>query len=64
VLWSDNYVSLLPGESLSVTLSFAVEDACADGGTHACSTTPPLRLQASGWNVPLTRLALRTHTRA
>jgi exo-1,4-beta-D-glucosaminidase len=42
VLWSDNYVSLLPHESKTLTARFQVEDLKGE--------TP--RLTMNGWNVP------------
>jgi mannosylglycoprotein endo-beta-mannosidase len=61
VFWSDNYVSLLPGEALDVDLSFALSDAygCIIDGCVSAMPLPPLRLEASGWNVALTRLPLQ-----
>ena len=41
ILWSDNDVTLWPGESLTLTARYAAQ-----------GTTAPV-LQASGWNVPM-----------
>jgi hypothetical protein len=41
VLWDDNYLSLLPGESREVTATFAAKDAGKDKPT----------LEVGGWNV-------------
>ena len=46
VLWEDNYVSLLPGETRVITASYAVRDL---GGA-------PPQLVVSGWNVRRTAL--------
>jgi mannosylglycoprotein endo-beta-mannosidase len=63
VFWSNNYVSLLPLETLGVDLSFALHDARGCGCCDECDVSapplPPLRLEASGWNVPLTSLPLQ-----
>ena len=48
VLWEDNYFSLLPGESRSVTAIFAVEDL--HGGEAA--------LEVGGWNVKASDAAI------
>jgi hypothetical protein len=49
VTWSDNYVTLLPGEALDITFDWDVRVAGA--AAAACE------LQASGWNTPLVREA-------
>jgi exo-1,4-beta-D-glucosaminidase len=41
VLWEDNYVSLLPGETRTISATYAVRDL---GGS-------PPRLLVTGWNV-------------
>jgi exo-1,4-beta-D-glucosaminidase len=41
VLWDDNYVSLLPGETRTITATYRVRDL---GGS-------PPRLVVTGWNV-------------
>ena len=45
VLWEDNYLSLLPGETRVVTATYRVRDL---------GSAPP-RVVVSGWNVRLTR---------
>jgi exo-1,4-beta-D-glucosaminidase len=41
VLWEDNYVSLLPGETRTITATYRLRDL---GGS-------PPRLVVAGWNV-------------
>ncbi|NLH47841.1 MAG: glycosyl hydrolase family 2 [Myxococcales bacterium] len=48
ILWSDNYVSLLPGETRELTASFRARDA----GEGA------LALEIDGWNVPPVKVEL------
>jgi hypothetical protein len=57
VFWRDNYVSLLPGEAMDVRFAFALRDAAAPLRDPA-APLPKLRLEASGWNVPLVSLPL------
>jgi len=40
IYWSDNYFSLLPGESKTITAAHAPR--------------PSLRVEVEGWNVPVT----------
>jgi hypothetical protein len=47
VLYSDNYFSLLPGESKRVTLAFPVKSAAGN----------QVSLQVEGWNVTAAELA-------
>ena len=46
LLMSDNYVSLLPGEGVELTL------------TTAAGASPPARIEASGWRVRPASVAL------
>jgi exo-1,4-beta-D-glucosaminidase len=48
ILWQDNDISLMPGETRTVTVSYRVADLAG--------TEPALRL--TGWNVPRTSIPL------
>jgi exo-1,4-beta-D-glucosaminidase len=52
VLWDDNYISLLPGESRTVTASIAPEDLHGDEAT----------VEVSGWNVKTSTASAATNS--
>lgn len=49
VLWSDNYVALLPGEKRILSAEFETDDDACD-----------LALRVDGWNVPRAVLPITT----
>jgi exo-1,4-beta-D-glucosaminidase len=50
ILWSDNDVTLWPGESLTLSVHFATPRAATPGGATPGGATPVV--EVSGWNVP------------
>jgi exo-1,4-beta-D-glucosaminidase len=50
ILWSDNDVTLWPGESLTLSAHFATPRAATPGGAIPGGATPVV--EVSGWNVP------------
>jgi exo-1,4-beta-D-glucosaminidase len=58
ILWSDNDVTLWPGESLTLTAHFATPGAATPGGATPAAATPVV--EVSGWNVPALSVAART----
>jgi exo-1,4-beta-D-glucosaminidase len=56
ILWSDNDVTLWPGESLTLTARFATPGAATPG-----AATPVVEL--SGWNVPTQSVPVTVESR-
>ncbi len=67
ILWSDNDVTLWPGESLTLTARFATPGAPTPGtampGAAMPGAAPPV-VEVSGWNVPTQSVPVAAESRA
>jgi exo-1,4-beta-D-glucosaminidase len=52
ILWSDNDVTLWPGESVTLTARFAIMGAETPAPTGGPLAGPSVLVEARGWNVP------------
>jgi exo-1,4-beta-D-glucosaminidase len=52
ILWSDNDVTLWPGESVTLTARFAIMGAETPAPTRGPLAGPSVLVEARGWNVP------------
>jgi len=62
ILWSDNDVTLWPGESLTLTARFATPGAPTPGAPLPGAQVPVV--EVSGWNVPTQSVPAGVESRA